>query len=190
MKTLLDWDLWIQKSINSDMAHPYNDWLMTLWSAEWPWFLVVFGFAYPIVRGKQWPRLLSLLWIGVTIGINDAVSHNLLKPLFGRIRPCRVEGLVRIVDGCAGFYSYPSNHAANAAVFVTLWFLIMNRFQGKLAIFCAFIIGCSRIYLGVHYPTDILGGFILGTLLGLLSYWIWQKLPLAQGLAGIEEGRV
>jgi undecaprenyl-diphosphatase len=183
VNTLLQWDRWIQKSVNLDMISPMNDKLMSLWSAEWPWFLIVLGFAIPIIRSRQWPRLWAIGWIGLTIGVSDMVSHYILKPWFGRIRPCRMEGLVRVVEGCSGYYSFPSNHASNAAVFATLWFILFSRFQGSLAILCAFVIGMSRVYLGVHYPTDILGGFVWGTFLALISYLIWQRLPLSRELA-------
>lgn len=166
-----------------DMISPINDRLMSLWSAEWPWFLIVLGFAVPIIRSRQWVRLWAIGWIGLTIGVCDMLSHYILKPWFGRIRPCRMEGLVRIVEGCSGYYSFPSNHASNAAVFATLWFILFSRFQGSLAILCACVIGMSRVYLGVHYPTDILGGFIWGTFLALISYLIWQRLPLSRELA-------
>ncbi|WP_141736659.1 phosphatase PAP2 family protein [Oligoflexus tunisiensis] len=180
MKTLLQWDRWIQTSVNLDMISPVNDKLMSLWSAEWPWFLIVLGFLIPIIRQKNWPRLWAFGWVGLTIGLCDMLSHYLLKPWFGRIRPCRFEGLVRVVEGCSGYYSFPSNHAANAAVFATLWFLLFSRFQGMLAMLCALVIGMSRVYLGVHYPTDILGGFVWGTALALLSYLIWQRLPVSR----------
>jgi len=178
--TLLQWDRWIQTSVNMDMMSPLNDKLMSLWSAEWPWFLIVIGFTIPFIRQKNWTRLRAVGWVALTVGASDMLSHYVLKPWFGRIRPCRTEGLVRIVEGCSGYYSFPSNHAANAAVFATLWFLLFSRFQGALAVLCAFVIGMSRVYLGVHYPTDIIGGFIWGTSLGLVSYLIWQRLPVSR----------
>ncbi len=177
MKTLLHWDHWIQTLINSGMANPLNDKLMMLLSAEWPWILIVLVFLSQILRQKDWMRLSAFLWLGMTIGISDSLSHFVIKPWVGRIRPCRLEGFVRVVDGCAGYYSFPSNHAANAAVFATLWFLLFSRSQGQWAIVCALFIGISRVYLGVHYPSDILGGYLFGFTLGTLAYVIWQKFP-------------
>lgn len=178
MNTVLHWDRVIQRYVNLDMISSVNDQLMSLWSARWPWFVIVLSFAVPFIRQKNWSKIYAIAWVGLTIGVSDAIAHNLLKPWFGRIRPCRLEGLVRVVEGCSGYYSFPSNHAGNAAVFATLWLLLFSRFQGGLAVLCALVIGLSRVYLGVHYPTDILGGFVWGTSLALLSYFIWKHLPL------------
>lgn len=189
VNTLFQWDRWIQRSVNLDMISPVNDEVMKLWSAEWPWTLVILGFIVSIVLKKNWPRLLAIVWLALTMGISDVSAHYLIKPWIGRIRPCRFEGIVRVVDGCSGFYTFPSNHASNVAVFAVLWFLLFNRTQGLLAMGCAFFIGMSRVYLGVHYPSDVLGGFILGSLLAMISYQIWRRLPLGTIQERVQQSR-
>ena len=176
MQMITNWDRWIQLSVNSDMAGPFFDPVMLLFSSKWPWIILISSILINAYRLKNYRTLRCLVWIGLTIGVSDSLSHFVLKPWFGRLRPCLTEGLVRVVDGCAGYYSFPSNHAANAAVFAMFWFCLRGPWQGLLALFCAALIGISRIYLGVHSPSDIMGGFAFGSCLGALSYWFWSKV--------------
>ncbi|MCX6127841.1 MAG: phosphatase PAP2 family protein [Proteobacteria bacterium] len=150
---------------------------MRFWSAEWPWFGLLIFYSVRLLYLKDWPRIFRLLWIGATIGLSDVLAHNVLKPWLGRLRPCRVESLVRVVNACSGWFSLPSNHASNAAVFAVLCYLLFNRRLGCLAFSCAIMIGLSRVYLGVHYPSDVLAGLLFGSFLALASNFLLQQLP-------------
>lgn len=105
----------------------------------------------------------AVLVILVAIGFCDLVNHRVLKPAVGRERPFRVESVqaqLRVEPGPRGF-SFPSNHAVNtmaAAVLIGMYFPTLK----VIALILVFLVGYSRPYLGVHYPSDILFGWILG----------------------------
>ena len=116
-------------------------------------------------RRKTWENCSNR--INLLIVVTDQTGYRILKELFGRVRPCNVLTDVITPIGCAGGFSFPSNHALNnfaAAVF------LLRIFPAYKWIFLivAFLISVSRIYLGVHYPSDVLGGAILGIGFGYL----------------------
>jgi undecaprenyl-diphosphatase len=109
----------------------------------------------------------------LTILIADQVTSGLMKPFFERLRPChdpRWEGLMHNYGRCGGMYGFVSSHAANTfglAVFLN------RKLKGKLSglrwlYLYAFVVSYTRIYLGVHYPWDI----VLGAVMGILAAWI------------------
>jgi undecaprenyl-diphosphatase len=121
-----------------------------------------------VVRDGRRGRITVLLLM-LLIPATDLISSRVLKPLVGRPRPCRVEAGIEGVRThgarCSRRGSFPSSHAANAAAVATLLALRYRRAR-FLAILIAFLVGYSRVYLGVHYPSDVAGGWILGASLG------------------------
>lgn len=132
---------------------------------------------------RNWKRaLLSIVVLALLILAVDQSIGELIKPWFSRLRPCYfpdLDGLVRIVKGsCGGKYSFFSAHSSNAfayAVFITS--LLKDKLKGVtlfLMIWAA-LVAYSRIYVGVHFPLDILIGGLYGALLGYLFYqlYVW-----------------
>lgn len=109
--------------------------------------------------------------------LTHVLGNELLKNLIARPRPCHVDKSVTLLVPCPTSYSFPSGHTANGFTAAVTMFLF-HRKPGTVALFVAAIIAFSRMYLFVHYPTDILGGIILGTLDAFLVVWIfrtWEK---------------
>lgn len=139
---------------------------------------------YLIYRNLQWKStLLILVVVAVMITCTDQLANLFKYVLFQRPRPCRVEALqdqMRFVADVCGRYGYFSAHAASSmalAVFIGLLLKSYYRWLPFLMLFWAATVAFSRIYLGVHYPLDIITGMIFG---GLIGWGFVRLVPLLQ----------
>ncbi len=121
------------------------------------------------------------LFIGLVFLIGDRSSVVLFKDMFQRLRPCHnpeITNLVHTLDGhCGGQYGFVSSHATNSFALAIFSGLLLKKQYPKLLLIMllwAALVSYSRIYVGVHYPADILGGAILGTTVGLLTFWLMR----------------
>jgi undecaprenyl-diphosphatase len=107
--------------------------------------------------------------VGVIILIlfTDQTSAKLIKELFERLRPCNALTDVITPLGCTGSFSFPSNHALNNFAAAAFYYRLFPKLKWILFI-TASLIALSRVYMGLHYPSDILGGAILGFIFGYL----------------------
>jgi undecaprenyl-diphosphatase len=152
---------------------PFWDPIMVFISGKLSWlpfYLVLLWFLFKERKKHIW---VSLIMIVLLIVATDQVS-NIFKYSVLRLRPCQdpvLSNLVHTVSGCGGKYGFISAHAANTfgiAMFFTLFF--WHRWTGIGLMLWALIVSYSRIYLGVHYPGDVLGGMIVGLIIGTLIY--------------------
>ena len=147
---------------------------------------------------RSWlPLIGALVAIAIAVGLADYISSGILKPMVGRLRPTHepaLEGMLHVVNNYrGGTYGFPSSHAANTmAVTLIAWLLcIVHRYQSVghtllrpfingagIALLLIYVVPIclSRIYLGVHYPTDILAGLLIGALTALFAFGMFKLL--------------
>jgi len=163
--------------INS-MNSPFWDQVMFAISGKIIWvplyltILIWLGINYK----KKFPLILLFIIIAATLA--DQVSVQLFKNVFHRLRPCHepsLEGLVHLVNGkCGGLYGFVSSHATNSFNVALLSLLFIRKRWYTISILTwASVIGYSRIYLGVHYPGDVICGALLGAFIGWGVYKLY-----------------
>jgi len=133
------------------------------------WPLLAVLIVYLLWKGGPKGRWLVLSLV-IAVTLSDQISSHVIKPLVERTRPCNVlEGVVTPF-GKSSAFSFPSSHAANMGSSMLLLCLAFRRWWWVF-VSTALLIGLSRIYLGLHYPSDVLGGYLLGALLG---FAVWM----------------
>ncbi len=168
----------------------FQDALWWMVSAKWSSLLLVLALVWILLHQNRRHALLVLAMIVIAILIADQVSSGLIKHLVERLRPTHDPSLgdaVHIVNGYrGGMYGFVSSHAANSFAVATFIALLMRHRLVTCSLFAWAALQCySRVYLGVHYPGDILGGIVVGVLAGVVvSYlmrWIQRRWRLPSG---------
>ncbi|MDM8305912.1 phosphatase PAP2 family protein [Phocaeicola salanitronis] len=144
------------------------------------WVLAAIVLLYIIFKNTKFAHgVLILVMIALTITMADQFASGLCKPYFERFRPAQDPELMYLVDVVnsyrGGRYGFISSHAANTfafALFISL--LIRNGWLTWVMFLWAVIPSFSRIYLGVHYPGDVLCGALAGCVVALLVYWLYH----------------
>ncbi len=147
------------------------------------WMPMTLVLLFIVFRKNSKQSLLVIFGITLTILLADQISSGLIKGLVERFRPTHnpnIENLIHVVNGYrGGLYGFVSSHAANTlgvAIFISL--LFRNKILCATLIFWSTLVAYSRIYLGVHYPGDILGGMCVGFFSGLIAYKIYNLSSL------------
>lgn len=113
------------------------------------------------------------------VALTDSLGHYVFKPMVHRVRPCNAISWIRLPDGPRGDESFPSNHALNNFAVTTLFFTIWPKKKNAWWLFImALLISIGRVYQGLHYPSDVLGGAAIGTIVGYGAGIALNKLTL------------
>ena len=174
LEQLIQFDQSLFFTINHGLSNSFFDWLMPALRNRFFWtplylFIIIFSIR---TYGKQgW---IMILFLGLTFGCTDFISSSLIKPTVQRLRPCNdpeIKSDVKNLIDCGSGYSFPSSHASNhfgLAVFLIVMFFSKWKLILPIGLFWAASISFAQVYVGVHYPVDILAGAMLGGMIGFI----------------------
>mgnify|MGYP000011032515 FL=1 len=181
LETILELDQTIFFWINNDWHNPFLDWLMPYWRNKYTWipfyiFLLIFALWKYRIRG-----LFFILALGATVAISDPLSSELVKKNVQRVRPCNdttINESVLLLVRCGGGYSFTSSHATNHFAVAVFLLLTLGRAFRKIKwplLFWAASIAIGQVYVGVHYPLDIIAGGLMGSAVGWLVARLFNR---------------
>ncbi len=182
---MLDFLLHIDKELLLAINQQHNvllDYIMIFASAKLSWLPLYLLLAYFIIKRFKWHAILAFALVALTIALADQTSVHLFKETFMRLRPCHqpeLTDLLRTIKGCGGQYGFVSSHATNSAALTAFLFVAYRptpRWLTSILVFYVVLIMYSRVYLGVHYPSDVLAGAFLGICCGLFTGWLFVVL--------------
>lgn len=176
--------------INQTLANPFLDAVLPVFREKTTWIPLYLVMVFLLYRSYGWRRTLwLLLCIGAVMAVADQLAANVLKPWIGRLRPCaepEVAEQARVLVSCGGKWSFPSNHATNhfaLATVLTLTWLKDEAWAWRLGIFLwAGAIALAQVYVGKHYPGDILAGALLGSFIAWLGVLAYRRLAKGESL--------
>lgn len=197
LEQLLHIDTEILLAINGWHA-PWADKVMWIISEKTTWIalygvligLLIDKYRRPSANAVKWLQrvplcVVMIVMIVLAVGLADFVASGILKDLVARPRPSRVpelEGVLHLVNGYrSGQYGFVSSHAANTMACGLLFSLIWRRKIATIGLMLWVAMNCySRMYLGVHYPLDIIGGLVVGALVAVVAYWVLQVVGVVE----------
>ncbi len=160
-------DLAIFYFFNHSLSTPFLDRFFSIITNVNNWYIAyVILLVTVFIKGKMKGKIAVVLVILLII-VTDQLGHKVIKEILQRVRPCNSLSDAITPLGCNGTYSFPSNHALNNFAAAVFFSRLFPNYKWILFI-TALLIALSRVYLGLHYPSDILGGAIIGSAFGYL----------------------
>lgn len=181
MEEILELDREIFLELNSSFRNPWLDQLMMFLSTTTAWIPLFLVLLYLLMKNYRKQTWLILLAVGLTILLADQITSSVMKPFFERLRPSHepilAERVYIVNQYRGGKFGFASSHAANTFGIATLMSVALRMYRPwiNLLFLWAIGVGYTRIYLGVHYPGDIVAGYLVGFICALIA-WFLLKL--------------
>ncbi len=195
LETLLQYDEQLFRLINGSWHTTFLDTILPYWREKKFWYPLYIFLLIFIPFKFKWKGVYLLLSLFLCVGIADTMSSKVLKKSVKRLRPCNdpaIQDEVVLLVGCGRAYSFTSSHATNHFAIGTFLALTLGLYYRRwrwLFYFWAASIAFAQIYVGVHYPLDVIVGSVLGWLIAyLLSliYFSFPKIAISRPLQKIE----
>lgn len=182
MEYLIQLDQELFQWVNGQWHAGWLDAIAPLWRDRRFWVPLYLGIAFYAVWRFRWKGIYFLLALSATGGISDHISSRMIKPAVERLRPCRepaLAGKVRSLVPCGGGYSFTSSHATNHFAAAGFLFFTLGAFHRRwrwVWWLWAGSIAYAQVYVGVHYPGDVLAGALLGMIIGVFMAVLYLRL--------------
>ena len=170
--------------LNRALSNTVFDWFMPIITNQDLWLvpLILVWFTLLIKGGKR-GRIAAVILV-FTIAMTDVVAAQIIKPFVGRLRPSHaIPDMINLLVGRGGKYGFVSNHAANMFASATILGYFYTRWRPWLFILAG-VVAFSRVYIGVHYPGDVL----FGALFGYCVAWLWLTLWVIVKMRELKRG--
>ncbi|MEO6190259.1 MAG: phosphatase PAP2 family protein [Saprospiraceae bacterium] len=177
---------WIQIHLHNDLI---NNFIIGFRDKMFwvPLYITLIGWIFLFHKKTVWIIVLCTI---VLIALTDQLNSNILKKAIKRDRPCRElyfkDHFSPLID-CSGGYSFPSTHAANHMALGLFFFFILRDSLPKARYFMLFwpiLIGFAQVFVGVHFPIDVIAGWLVGLITGSLVYFLFKKILSNYGFGG------
>lgn len=181
MNELIQFDHFLFHLLNEEWTNSFFDWIMPYWRDKMTWIpLYLFAIIFLMYTFRK-QGIYIILGVLLSFGVADTISHKVIKQTVQRARPCHdnspLESNRLLLDSCGPGYSFTSNHATNHFAIAVFIILVLGRFYPRLKYFMLFwaaSIAYGQVYVGVHFPLDVLCGGLIGTLIGLITARIFN----------------
>lgn len=180
MEEILELDRELFIALNSNFRNPWLDQVMMFLSTTTAWIPLYVFLVYLLVRHYRQQTWWVLLAVALTILLADQITSSVMKPFFERLRPSHeptlAEAVYTVNQYRGGKFGFASSHAANTFGVATLMWFALKIYRPWIALLFlwTFLVGYTRIYLGVHYPGDVLAGYFVGFLSALLAFFLMR----------------
>lgn len=173
MQTLQNLDTQLFIYLNS-LHFNWLDIVMAQVTRRDTWFPAYLVLVAWLIYKQKKEAAFSIISIILAVVFSDQLCSSILKPMVARLRPCHepaLRGLIHMVTECGGQYGFCSSHAANSFALATSFYLFFGKNPYTISLFIwAILISYSRIYVGVHYPLDVVSGAVIGSMFAYFCF--------------------
>lgn len=175
LNTLVGFDQKAFFLINQSLRNSFFDFIMPYARDKNCWIPVYVLIAAYVIYRFRWRSVIIIISAGITVLLTDQIASSILKPIFHRLRPCNnplVLPHIHLLVDCGSGFSFVSSHASNHFGIAVFLILILGKripWITPVALLWAVLICFAQVYVGLHYPADVIAGGLLGVVIGIIT---------------------